>query len=176
MCLFKIKVDEEEDDYVAVRERRVRRRHNADRIALASSRRVVAVRQPRDSYESIERRYSVIPPPQPVPEIPGQKPLVIRPASPPSPDVQYVHVSPRSSSSSSDRGEYVYQRREVRYERSPERLHEYRYVDAPEPEYPRERRRSRQRSRSGDRRRDDRRDRRDEYDETKIRIHRREYD
>ena len=173
MCLFKLKVDDDEDDFVAVRERRVYRRRNGDRIGLAARR--VSVREPRDSYEEMQR-YSVIPPPQPVPEIPGQKPLVIRPASPPSPDVQYVHVSPRSSSSSSDRGEYVYQRREVRYERSPERLHEYRYVDAPEPEYPRERRRSRQRSRSGDRRRDDRRDRRDEYDETKIRIHRREYD
>jgi hypothetical protein len=172
MCLFKLKVDEDEDDYVAVRERRVYRRRNADRIALAGRR--VSVRDPRDSYEETQR-YSVIPPPQPVPRIPGQKPLVIRPASPPSSDLQYVHVSPRSSSSEehSRRGEYAYERREVRYERSPERHHEYRYVDAPEPERPRERRRSRPRSRSADRRRDDRRD---EYDETTIRIHRREYD
>jgi hypothetical protein len=168
MCLFKLKVDDDEDDFVAVRERRVYRRRNGDRIGLAARR--VSVREPRDSYEEMQR-YSVIPPPQPVPRIPGQKPLVIRPASPPSPDVQYVHVSPRSSSEEdSRRGEYAYERREVRYERSPDRYHEYRYVDAPEPE---RRRGSRRRSRSGDRRRDDRHD---EYDETTIRIHRREYD
>jgi hypothetical protein len=183
MCLFKIKVDEEEDERIAVRERRVRRRR-ADRIALSETRRV-SIREPhhhrrsRDSYSEDEeetRRYSsFIPPPQAVPQIPGQKPLVIRPASPASPDVQFVHVSPRSSSSSSSdrRGEYVYERRETRIERSPERFHEYRYVGAPEPEpeYPRER--QRRRSRSGDRR--ERRDREDDYDETKIRIHRREY-
>jgi hypothetical protein len=179
MCLFKIKVDEDEDDYAVARERRVyRRRSNADRIALASRRRV-SVREPTATIVEQVDDYSVIPPPQPVPKLPGQKPLVVRPRTPPSPDVQFVHVSPHSSSSSDDsRGEYVYERREVRYERerSPERYHEYRYVDAPERrEYPRERGHSRQRSRSRSRsrRRDDRHD---EYDETKIRIRRREYD
>lgn len=167
MCLFKIKVDEDEDDYAAVRERRVYRRRNSDRIALA--RRVAVPVEP----------YSVIPPPQPVPDLPRQKPLVIRPATPPA-DVQFVHVSPRSSSEDSRRGDYVYERREVQYERerrSPDRYHEYRYVGAPEPEYPRERRHSRPRSRSRQRSRSRRRDDRDDdYDETKIHIRRTQYD
>jgi len=135
MCLIKVKKVDEEDDYEAVRRRkRVYRRDRAS----------IVVPQPSG--------YPVLPPPQPVPLL-SPPPLLPMPRT----DVQHIHVSRPSSSESShhDHRDVRYERREVRYERdySPERLHEYRYVDAPEPR--RQRSRSRSRRRSTSRRRDD---------------------
>jgi len=131
MCLIKVKKVEDEEDYESIRRRR--RVYRRDRIVV-----------PQPSG------YPVLPPPQPVPLL-SPPPLLPMPRT----DVQHITVSRPSSSDSShhDHRDVRYQRREVRYERdySPERHHEYRYVEAPEPR----RERSRSRRRSTSRRRDD---------------------
>jgi len=174
MCLIKVKKIEEEDDYEAVRRRskRVVRRERASIIVPA---------RPPPQQPS----YPMLPPPQPVPVFTHPTPVIeLPPDRSPQHDTHYVHVSPRSSSEDSrhhhqsDRHqeEVRYERREVRYEReqSPERHHEYRYVNAPEPEFlepRRQRSRSRSRRRSTSRRRDDYYD-----DEIKVKTKRTYYD
>jgi hypothetical protein len=179
MCLFTIKKEEEEDIYVPAR--RVERYRREERYRTSSPHRSssrVIVAQPPPAVVLPARPPSiriptpvgkVLPPPQPVP-------VFVEPA--PTPEVHYVHVSPRSSISD-DRSDYRYERREVRVERdySPARSHrgsdyyEYRHVHG---EPPRERRaprreRSRSRSRSRVRHYDD------EEDRTNVRISRKIY-
>jgi hypothetical protein len=139
MCLIKVKKVEDEEDYEAVRRRR--RVYRRDRASIV-------VPQPSG--------YPVLPPPQPIPMLSSPPILPVQRT-----DVQHIVVSRPSSSSSSSHHEHRdvrYSRREVRYERdnSPERHHEYRYVNAPESLSPEPRRqRSRSRRRSTSRRRDD---------------------
>jgi hypothetical protein len=156
MCLFTIKKEEEEDVYVAPR-RVVRReeRYRAVSPSRRSSRVIVA--RPESTVIIPSRPSSVriptpvgkvLPPPQPVP-------VFVEPP-PPASEIQYVHVSPRSSISD-DRSDYRYERREVRVERdySPARSHrgndyyEYRHVHGePPPRLAPRRERSRSRSQS----------------------------
>jgi hypothetical protein len=177
MCLFTIKKEEEEDVYVAPRRVYRREEHYRTSSPRRSSRVIVA--RPESAVIIPSRAPSVriptpvgkvLPPPQPVP-------VFVEPA-PAAHDVQYVHVSPRSSISD-DRSDYRYERREVRVERdySPARSHrgndyyEYRHVhgDVPQRLAPR-RERSRSRSRSRQRYYDD-----DEEERTNVRVSRKVY-
>lgn len=175
MCLIKVKkVDEEDEIENYRRTSRTTRRSNRASFERVSA---AAVIRPAPT------QYPVLPAPQPVPVFTRPPPVIES-----DPDVQFVHVSPRSSSEDSrhhhhnprrshhdDHSDVIYERREVRYEReeSPERFHEYRYVNAPERPEPRrrERSRSRQRSRSRSRRRDDYYD-----DEVHVKSTRKYYD
>jgi len=152
MCLIKVK-SKEEDEYedIPVRVRRVRAASPRRSSARVSH---VSIKSSKPAYVVPAPAPQRIPAPQPVPVFvqppPPPPPPAPAPPSPRAPDVQYVHVSPRSSES--DRDDYVY-RREVYLERdrdSPPRstrgdYYEYRYLDAPEE---RRYRRSPSRSRS----------------------------
>ncbi|KAF2280820.1 uncharacterized protein EI97DRAFT_454063 [Westerdykella ornata] len=199
MCL--VKVRQEEDVVVPYRtvvrtrsrsphhrtSRRVSRVSVVRESRPASSSYVNVVRPPSSSYVAVPTpKPLAIPAPQPVP-------VFVQPSPPPTPPpppshhhhhhttAHYVHVSPRSSiSSSPSRSDYVMHEREYRRERerrdyspdSPRHEH-YRYVRAPPSEsdhYERFTLRERSRSRGRSQSRDYAYDPRDSYRETRERV------